>query len=72
MRLFRESRISRASLRKKMLPHECVGIFIEKFHKFVTKEYHDDEFENTLTEEEKLGPSARRRLPSALRFRYIC
>ena len=53
MRLFRESRISRASLRKKMLPHECVGIFIEKFHKFVTKEYHDDEFENTLTEEEK-------------------
>lgn len=36
-----------------MLPHECVGIFIEKFHKFVTKEYHDDEFENTLTEEEK-------------------
>ena len=38
-----------------MLPHECVGIFIEKFHKFVTKEYHD-EFENTLTEEEKHWP----------------
>lgn len=56
MRLFRESRISRASLRGKMLPHECVGIFIEKFHKFVTKEYHDDEFENTLTEEEKHWP----------------
>lgn len=67
MRLFRESRISRASLRKKMLPHECVGIFIEKFHKFVTKEYHDDE-----QKRRSIGPSARRRLPSALRFRYIC
>ena len=33
MRLFRESRISRASLREKILPHECVGIFIEKFRK---------------------------------------
>ena len=45
-----------------MLPHECVGIFIEKFHKFVTKEFHDDEFEKALTEEEKHWPKCKKEI----------